>query len=114
MNGQRREITIEIIVGLFMFVVLIALGVFTIVLSRENLLEKSYHYEFVFTEVGGLREGDNVFLRGVDVGKVNQTALVDKHVIVYTSLDVPLIMRKVYKVEVTSSSILGGKYLKIY
>ena len=61
MNKYRREVTIEIIVGLFMFTVLIALGIFTIVLSRENMLKKSYPYEFIFSEVSGLREGDNVF-----------------------------------------------------
>ena len=51
MNKFRREITIEILVGLFMFTVLIALGIFTIVLSRENFLRDAYSYEFVFTEV---------------------------------------------------------------
>lgn len=114
MNGQRREIGIEIIVGLFMFIVLIALSVFTIVLSRENLLKKSYRYEIAFNEVGGLREGDNVFLRGVDAGKVSQTTLKNGSVSVFISMDVPLSMREGYKVEVASSSVLGGKYLKVY
>ncbi|MCF7847328.1 MAG: MlaD family protein [Kiritimatiellales bacterium] len=114
MNGQKREISIEIAVGLFMFIVIIALIAFTVVLSRDNVLRKSFHYEFVFTEIGGLREGDNVFLRGMDVGKVRQTALQDGRVTVYAALNVPLTMRKGYVVEVTSSSILGGRYLKIY
>jgi len=114
MNRQNREITIEVIVGLFMFAVLIALGVFTIVLSRENFFHKNYHYEFVFEEVGGLREGDDVYLRGMSVGKVSQTVLKDGKVVVYVSLDEPLNLRKGYRVEVISSSLLGGKYLKIY
>ena len=65
MNKYRREVTIEIMVGLFMFIVLIALGIFTIVLSQENLLKKTYAYEFVFSEIGGLREGDNVAMQQV-------------------------------------------------
>jgi len=113
-NKNRREITIEILVGLFMFVVVIALGVFTIVLSQNNWFNESYRYEFVFTEVGGLREGDNVFLRGMNVGRVSQTLLEDNRVYVFATLDVPLTLRLGYKIEVVDSSMLGGKNLKIY
>ena len=114
MNKYGREVTIEILVGLFIFVVLTLLGVFTIVLSQESLLRKSYAYEFVFSEVGGLREGDNVFLRGMNVGRVKQTDLQDSHVRVYVTLDVPIQLRHGYKIDVVDSSMLGGKNLKIY
>jgi phospholipid/cholesterol/gamma-HCH transport system substrate-binding protein len=114
MNKYRREVTIEILVGLFMFVVLIALGIFTIVLSQENLLKKTYPYEFVFSEIGGLREGDNVYLRGMNIGRVKQTDLQDSHVRVYVTLDVPINLRHGYKIDVVDSSMLGGKNLKIY
>ena len=114
MNKYRREVTIEILVGLFMFVVLTALGVFTIVLSQENLLRKTYPYEFVFSEIGGLREGDNVYLRGMNIGRVKQTDLQDSHVRVYVSLDVPIQLRHGYSVDVVDASVLGGKNLKIY
>lgn len=114
MDKYRRDVTIEIMVGLFMFVVLVALGIFTIVLSKENLLRKSYTYEFVFSEIGGLREGDNVFLRGMNVGRVKQTDLQDNHVCVYVTLDMPLHLRRGYQIDVVDSSMLGGKNLKIY
>ena len=113
MNKFRHEVSIEILVGLFMFVVLIALGVFTIVLSRDSLWKASYQYEFVFTEVSGLREGDNVFLRGMNVGRVQQTALENNNVRVYVTLDVPLTLHHGYKIEVVNASMLGGKYLKV-
>ena len=114
MNKYRREVGIEILVGLFMFTVLIALGIFTIVLSHENLLKKSYAYEFVFPEVAGLSEGDNVFVRGMNIGRVKQIELEDGHVRVYAALDIPLHLRRGYRVEVVDSSMLGGKFLKIY
>lgn len=113
MNKYGREVTIEILVGLFMFTVLIALGIFTIVLSRENLLQPSHQYEFVFPEVSGLREGDNVYLRGTSVGRVKQLELEDRYVRVYVTLDVPLKLRSGYRIEVVNSSMLGGKLLKI-
>lgn len=114
MNKHRREVSIEILVGLFMFTVLIALGVFTIVLSRENLLKQAHQYEFVFNEIGGLRDGDNVFLRGMNVGRVKQTTLEQGRVRVFVTLDVPLQLRKGYSIEVVDASMLGGKNLKIY
>ena len=114
MDKYRREVTIEILVGLFMFVVLTALGVFTIVLSQENLLRKTYPYEFVFSEIGGLRDGDNVYLRGMNIGRVKQTDLQDSHVRVYVTLDVPIELRHGYSIDVVDASVLGGKNLKIY
>ncbi len=114
MDKYRREISVEILVGLFMFAVLIALGVFTIVLSRESLFKKSYQYEFVFNEVSGLRDGDNVYLRGMNVGRVKQISLEDSQIHVYVTLDVPITLRRDYKIEVVNASMLGGKHLKIY
>jgi phospholipid/cholesterol/gamma-HCH transport system substrate-binding protein len=114
MDKYRREVTIEILVGLFLFVVLTALGIFTIVLSQENLLRKTYPYEFVFSQIGGLREGDNVYLRGMNIGRVKQTDLQDSHVRVYVSLDVPIQLRHGYSIDVVDASVLGGKNLKIF
>lgn len=114
MDKYRREISIEILVGLFMFTVLIALGVFTIVLSRENFLKNYHDYEFVFSEISGLREGDNVYLRGMNIGRVKQTELEDNQVHVYVRLTHELHLRYGYKIEVVNASMLGGKYLKIY
>jgi phospholipid/cholesterol/gamma-HCH transport system substrate-binding protein len=114
MNKFGREISIEILVGLFMFTVLIALGVFTIVLSRDNFFKNSYKYEFVFNEVNGLREGENVYLRGMNIGRVEQTTLEGSRVQVYVTLDMPITLRRGYMIEIVSASMLGGKYLKIY
>jgi len=113
MNKHRREITTEIIVGLFMFLVLFALGIFTIVLSR-NSFGPTHDYEFVFPEISGLREGDNVYLRGMNVGRIQQTQLDDSKVVVYATLDVQLTLRHGYSIEVVNASMLGGKYLKVY
>ncbi len=114
MNKYRREVSIEILVGLFMFTVLITLGVFTIVLSSEKIWKESYQYEFVFSEISGLREGDNVYVRGLNVGRVKQTDLEEGHVRVYVTLDAPLYLRQGYIIDVVDSSMLGGKKLKIY
>ena len=113
MNKYRKEVSVEILVGLFVFIVLIALGVFTIILSHENLFKKGYAYEFVFSEIGGLREGDNVYVRGMSIGRVKQISLKDQRVHVHTLVRIPLMFHQDYRIEVVDSSMLGGKYLKI-
>lgn len=113
-DKYKKDLSIEVLVGMFMFVVLIALGIFTIVLSRQNFLQKKYPIEVIFSEVGGLREGDHVFLRGTKVGVVDSTFLQNNHVVVRSNLEVPVEFREGYKVEVVSSSMLGGKLLKLY
>jgi phospholipid/cholesterol/gamma-HCH transport system substrate-binding protein len=112
-DKYTKELSIEVLVGFFMFVILIALGVFTIILSRQNFLQKRYPVAVLFSEVSGLREGDPVFLRGMKVGVVKETALDNSHVVVRADLDVPVQFREGYKVEVVASSMLGGKQLKI-
>lgn len=112
-DKYHKDLSIEVLVGFFMFIILIALGLFTIVLSRQNFLKKTYPVEVSFERVSGLREGDNVFLRGMKVGVVKKTVLANHHVAVRADLDVPVQFREGYKVEVVSSSMLGGKQLSI-
>ncbi len=113
-DKYQKDLGIEVIVGFFMFMILIALGVFTIVLSRQNFLKESYPVAVKFEQVGGLREGDGVYLRGTKVGTVKATMLQNNHVIVSADLDAPVDFREGYKVEVVASSMLGGKIMKIY
>ncbi|MBC8207366.1 MAG: MCE family protein [Kiritimatiellales bacterium] len=113
-DKYKQDISIEVLVGLFMFVVLIALGVFTIVLSQQNFFHKKYPLTVLFERVGGLREGDQVFLRGTKVGVIKSTYIEGNQVVVHTDLEVPVEFREGYKVEVMASSMLGGKMLKLY
>jgi phospholipid/cholesterol/gamma-HCH transport system substrate-binding protein len=113
-DRHKNDLSIEVLVGLFMFIVLIALGIFTIVLSRQNFLQEKYPLTVLFDHVGGLREGDQVFLRGTKVGVIKSTYINGNKVVVQTDLEVPVEFREGYKVEVVASSMLGGKLLKIY
>ncbi len=113
-KSRIKEMSIEITVGAFMFMVLLALGVFTIILSRESLFQPNYTYEILFKNVMGLREGDNVLVRGVDVGKIKKIHMKPDFVQLYVSLDMPLSLHEDYKIEILPMSILGGRFLLIY
>jgi phospholipid/cholesterol/gamma-HCH transport system substrate-binding protein len=108
-----REMTTELIVGTFMFMVLLALGYFTIVLGRASLFEKKYPLEVEFVDVMGLRKDDNVVLRGMTVGKIKSLNLTDGKVRVLATLDSPVKLRVDYKITIISTSILGGRYLEV-
>ena len=104
----------EVTVGAFMFMVLLALGFFTIVLSRQNIFTPSYRVDVVFDNVKGLREGDNVFVRGVSVGKIKTLQIKPDGVHVSVNLDQPVELHDDYAIEILPSSVLGGRYLNIY
>ena len=80
-HNRVREVSMEVTVGAFMFMVLLALAVFTIILSRQSFLQKTYFYEVTFDEILGLREGDNIYLRGVAQGKIRKITLGDRDVV---------------------------------
>lgn len=112
-RSQLKEVSMEIMVGAFMFMILLALGFFTIILSYENIFKDYHQLEVRFEHVRGLRQGDNVFLRGVMVGRVTSLAVDENAVRVVASLEVPVEMREGYRVEIVSSSILGGQHLAL-
>ena len=116
MKGSRlQEVTLEITVGAFVFMVLLGLAIFTIVISQQNLFKKTWDYSVTFPDVAGLRAGDNVYARGLLVGKVSKTTFEDdgSGVQVEMKLDQPIQLHTDCKFEISDSSLLGGKRLTI-
>lgn len=112
-RNRMKEMSIEVTVGAFMFMGLLALGIFTIVLSQENFFRETYDVQVRFTEVMGLRSGDNVFLRGVDVGKIADMTIERDHVMVTARIEKKVEFNEDYAVEIVPVSVLGGKRLVI-
>jgi phospholipid/cholesterol/gamma-HCH transport system substrate-binding protein len=113
MDWQARELTMEILVGAFVLMVLLGMGYFTIILTRETWFRKQYKQEAVFADVMGLRDGDSVVVRGMPVGKVSRLVLTNDGVHVLMSLDQPIQPRKDCKLTIVSTSMLGGLHLEI-
>ena len=67
----------------------------------------------IFNDIGGLQEGDGVFLRGKKIGYVKNTILNQDNVNVVLSLDIPVTFYENYRIEVASATMLGGKILNI-
>jgi len=112
-KSQMREMSIEVTVGAFIFMILLALGVFTIILSQDNFFVKNYEVQVRFNEVSGLRSGDKVFLRGVDIGKISNIEIESDGVLLTATLEKDITFTEDYAIEIIPVSVLGGKRLVI-
>lgn len=112
-GSRARELTMELIVGTFVFGVLLGLGVFTIILKRENIFTENYRYRILFDDVMGLRAGDDVTIKGMSVGKVKELVLKLEGVHVTISLRERQRLRDDCRFIVVPTSVLGGRYLQI-
>ncbi|HMP90799.1 MAG TPA: MlaD family protein [Kiritimatiellia bacterium] len=113
-KSRIQQTASELTVGFFVFAILGALILFTIVLSYDNIFTRSYRMEVVFDNVTGLIRGDKVYLQGVDVGRVNSLEITPDGVKVELTLKYNVQLREDYNIAVKSSSVLGGKYISIY
>ncbi len=117
-DWRERELTMEIIVGAFLVMIFLGLGYFTILLSQESLFQNKYEMQVTFNNVRGLRVNDNVYMRGMPVGKVRALALTSdvfcQGVCVTLSLDVPVEIREGYEFRIVTTSLLGGQHLEVY
>ncbi|MCM8543275.1 MAG: MlaD family protein [Lentisphaeraceae bacterium] len=112
-----RLIKIEMIVGLFFILAIGILGYFTIILNPESGLDKKYERVVKFDEnTGNLKDGANVRIKGVMVGRVSKVAMSEDYqsVLVTLNFDNKPKIYKDYRVKVIVSSLLGGEYLDIY
>lgn len=112
-KSQKKQLYIELAVGALILFILFILGTFTILLSRENIFKKSYPLVVKFKHVEGLIAGDNVVLRGVKVGVVKKIEVQPDGANVYASLEYPAALHKDYRVQIISSSVLGGHVLEV-
>jgi len=117
-DWRERELTLEVVVGAFMVMILLGLGYFTIILSKEALFRQTSELNVTFSDVMGLRVGDNVVVRGMPIGKVKALELLDTDtncagVCATLSLDKPLVMHEGYNVRIVTTSILGGRQMQI-
>jgi phospholipid/cholesterol/gamma-HCH transport system substrate-binding protein len=116
-DWRERELTMEIVVGAFMVMIMLGLGYFTIILSKETWFSEKTEMHVNFRDVMGLRSGDIVVVRGMPIGKVKDLKLAQSEtchgVCVTLMLDNKLTMHEGYEIKIISTSILGGRQLHI-
>jgi phospholipid/cholesterol/gamma-HCH transport system substrate-binding protein len=110
-----RAVTVEAIVGIFVALVLIALAVFTIVVSGSSLFKgDQFPIKVVMPDAMGLRRNDTVIARGTTVGTVDEVYFDRDGVHVRAMLTAPVEFHEGYRITVVSISILGGRQLVLF
>lgn len=110
---KNSDVFSEVVVGVFMVAVLALLVYFTVVISGVDVLfgrEKALA-RIAFTDVGGLKERDNVVYRGMKVGIVEKIELAPTNVMVTVLVDRDVVLRETCQTSVSALSLLGGNYL---
>ncbi|MEF8823559.1 MAG: outer membrane lipid asymmetry maintenance protein MlaD [Desulfohalobiaceae bacterium] len=113
MSTQRR---IEILVGIFVLVCLISAGYLTLQLGNLQIFSSDYtQYRARFSDVGGLVEGSEVRISGVNVGRVDDIRLDRERfaVIVTFGVEKEVKLSDDTLVSVKTRGLIGDKYLSV-
>lgn len=107
----------SVIVGIFVFlaIVIFVAGVFVLG-GQQKRFEKTFRVSAVFSDIGGLKVGSNVWFSGVKVGTVRQIRFVGQsQVAIAMSLeeDVRKYIHKDALAQLSSESLIGNKIVEI-
>ena len=111
------KLSTELIVGAVFLCALALLAAFTVVIGDYSIFYKDRHSATVeFTDVGGLKAGDEVRVLGLQVGKVDtlHTSIQEGQVIAGLVLNEPVEMHEGYRIRIKSVSALGGRFVSIF
>ncbi len=113
MSAKKKDAFSEAVVGVFMLAVLSLLVYFTVVISGVDVLHgrRKALASATFSDVGGLKEHDNVMYRGTKVGTVKAIDLTPSNLVVRLEIDGDVVLRETCRIAVCNLSMLGGNYL---
>jgi phospholipid/cholesterol/gamma-HCH transport system substrate-binding protein len=109
-----RRSTLDLGVGLFVLVGLIALGWMSVKLGRIDLLgTRGYVVSADFPTVGGLKAGSTIEIAGVEVGRVDRIVLQDyqAHVVMVIQPGVKLQDDSIASIK--TKGLIGERYVRI-
>jgi len=113
MSTQRR---IEILVGIFVLICLISAGYLTLQLGDLQVFSSDYtQYKARFSGVGGLVEGSEVRISGVNVGRVDDIRLDrDRFAVIVTfGVEKGIKLSDDTMASVKTRGLIGDKYLHL-
>jgi phospholipid/cholesterol/gamma-HCH transport system substrate-binding protein len=105
-RGQRRK---EFRVGAFGLVGFLSVMVALFLLTDPATFRGRYHISTLVENAGGIRRGDPVRLRGVNIGTVNGFTLTPEGVLLRLELDGEWEIPADSRTRLVSSGLLGGK-----
>jgi phospholipid/cholesterol/gamma-HCH transport system substrate-binding protein len=105
---------VNVAVGLFVLLGVVALGYLSVKLGRVSFLGGSGYLVFAeFPSVGGLKPGSGVEIAGVEVGHVESIRLKDYEALVTLRIDSGIKLQEDSIASIKTKGLIGEKYLRI-
>ena len=105
---------VNVAVGVFMLVGILALGYLSIKLGRVSFFGASGYVVTVdFPSVGGLKAGSTVEIAGVEVGRVESIGLADYQARVTLRVDGAVKLQDDSIASIKTKGLIGEKYVRI-
>jgi phospholipid/cholesterol/gamma-HCH transport system substrate-binding protein len=109
-----NRITVETAVGFFIIIGLLCLAYLSVKLGDVQLLgTKEYPVKARFNNISGLKEGSEVEIAGVKVGKVSKISLKNYQAIVELMINPDVKIQDDSIASIRTQGIIGDKYIKI-
>jgi len=109
-----KRFNLEITVGLFVILGIVALGYLSIKLGQLPIGGgNSYLVSAVFSTVTGLTQGASVEIAGVRVGRVTEIKLEDYDAVVTLRLNSEIKLQEDAIASIKTSGLIGAKYIRI-
>jgi phospholipid/cholesterol/gamma-HCH transport system substrate-binding protein len=105
---------INVAVGIFVVLGILALGYLSIKLGRVSLFgNRGYEISVDFPSIGGLKAGSSVEIAGVDVGEVEKIGLVDYQARVVLRINQGVKLQEDSIASIKTKGLIGEKYIRI-
>ncbi|ACY99357.1 MULTISPECIES: MlaD family protein [Thermomonospora] len=103
------------VVALVSVSVIGAACVFAFAVGQLHLLERGYEVSGVFTDTGGIKEGDDVRVAGVKAGRVLRIEpdFGKGHVVITWRVNSGVELGLQTRADIQTATLLGGRYLKL-
>jgi phospholipid/cholesterol/gamma-HCH transport system substrate-binding protein len=109
-----NRITVETAVGFFIIIGLLCLAYLSVNLGDVELFgTKQYPIKARFNNISGLKEGSEVDIAGVKVGKVSKISLENYQAIVELMINPDVKIQDDSIASIRTQGIIGDKYIKI-
>lgn len=109
---QRSSVNIA--VGIFVVLGVLALGYLSIKLGRVSFLPGGGYTVLVdFPSVGGLKPGASVEIAGVEIGRVQSISLADYQARVVLRVDTDVKLQEDAIASIKTKGLIGEKYIRI-
>jgi len=109
-----NKLSIETAVGFFLIIGLLSLAYISVKLGDIELFgTKQYPVKAKFTNVSGLKEGSDVQIAGVKVGKVSKISLDEYNAMVELLMNPDVKLQDDSIASIRTQGIIGDKYVKI-